>query len=50
MTIAGFVRRFDMELHKTAFEDLEIVSDFGRGITRKGEMEVSAKVTNILKG
>ncbi|KAJ4286522.1 hypothetical protein N0V90_013222 [Kalmusia sp. IMI 367209] len=49
MTIAGFVRQFDMELHKTELEDLKIVSDYGLGITRKGEVEVSAKVTKILK-
>jgi hypothetical protein len=49
MTIAGFVRRFDMELHKTTTEDLEIVRDFGLGLTRKGEVEVSVKVTNMLR-
>ncbi|KAF2114400.1 putative benzoate 4-monooxygenase cytochrome P450 [Lophiotrema nucula] len=48
MTIAAFVRRFDMELHKTTIEDLEIVRDFGLGLTRKGEVEVSVKVTNML--
>lgn len=49
MTIAAFVRRFDMELHKTTIEDLTIVRDFGLGLTRKGEVEVSVKVTNMLK-
>ena len=49
MTIAAFVRRFDMELHKTTVEDLEIVRDYGLGVTRKGDVEVSALVTNILK-
>jgi cytochrome P450 len=49
MTIAGFVRQFDMELHKTTIEDLKIVRDFGLGLTRKGEVEVSVKVTNMLK-
>lgn len=49
MTIAGFARRFDMELHKTTLEDLKIVRDFGLGLTRKGEVQVSVKVTNVLK-
>ena len=49
MAIAAFVRRFDMELHKTTIEDLKIVRDLGLGITRKGEVEVYVKVTNILK-
>jgi hypothetical protein len=49
MTIAGFVRQFDMELYKTELEDLKIVRDYGLGITRKGEVEVSARVTRILK-
>lgn len=49
MTIAYFVRRFDMELHETTVEDLKIVRDFGLGFTRKGEVEVSVKVTNMLE-
>lgn len=49
MTIAGFGRRFDMELHKTTLEDLSIVADYGLGVTRNGEVEVSAKVTKMLK-
>lgn len=49
MTIASFVRRFNMELYKTTIEDLTIVRDFGLGITRNGEVEVSVKMTNILK-
>lgn len=49
MTIAGFARRFDMELHKTTIEDMKIVRDYGLGLTRNGEVEVFAKVTNMLK-
>ncbi|KAJ5564000.1 benzoate 4-monooxygenase cytochrome P450 [Penicillium frequentans] len=49
MTIASFVRRFDMELYKTTIEDLTIVRDFGLGITRNGEVKVSVKMTDMLK-
>lgn len=49
MTIAAFVRRFDLELYKTTIEDLEIVRDYGLGVTRNGDVEVSATVTKILK-
>jgi len=49
MAIAGFVRQFDMELHETELEDLKIVRDYGLGVTRKGEVEVSARVTRILE-
>jgi hypothetical protein len=38
-----------MELYKTTVEDLEVVRDFGLGLTRKGEVEVSARVSNVLK-
>lgn len=49
MTIATFVRRFDMELYKTTVEDLEIVRDYGLGVTRNGDVEVAVTVTKILR-
>ena len=49
MTIASFVRQFDMDLHNTTVGDLEVVRDFGLGLTKKGEVEVFARVSNVLK-
>ncbi|KAJ5726764.1 benzoate 4-monooxygenase cytochrome P450 [Penicillium malachiteum] len=49
LTISSFVRQFDMELYKTTLDDLTIVSDYGLGLTRNGEVEVLVKVSNVLK-
>ena len=46
MTIAGFVCQFDTVPRKTRIDGLKIVRDFGLGLTRNGEVEVSVNVTN----
>ncbi|KAJ5710315.1 benzoate 4-monooxygenase cytochrome P450 [Penicillium malachiteum] len=49
LTIASFARQFDMELHKTTLDDLTIISDYGLGLTRNGEVEVSVQVSHVVK-
>jgi hypothetical protein len=48
MTIAYMVRRFDMMLHDTAFEDIPIMIDYGLGLSKHGELRVFTKVTYML--
>lgn len=48
-TIAYFVRRFDMELFESSLEDLEIICEYGLAWTRNGDVEISVKVTDMLK-
>ncbi|KAB8231208.1 cytochrome P450 [Aspergillus alliaceus] len=47
LTIAYFVRRFDLELIDTTAEDMKIVQDMGLGYTRRGELSVFAKIVRI---
>ncbi|KAL4895287.1 cytochrome P450 [Aspergillus ambiguus] len=49
LTLASFARRFDFELHNTTVEDMRITSDVGIGFTRRGDLQVYAKVTGIVK-
>ncbi|GAB1216557.1 hypothetical protein ATERTT37_005773 [Aspergillus terreus] len=49
LTLASFVRRFDIELHDTTPEDLRFTHDLGIGFTRRGDMQVYAKVTGVVE-
>ena len=49
MTIASFVRRFDMELYETTMDDIRIGRELGIAQPKGGELSVRAKVTNIVK-
>ena len=49
MTIASFVRRFDMELYETTVDNIRIDRELGIGHPKKGEFSVRARVTNIVK-
>jgi hypothetical protein len=49
MTIAYMVRRFDMVLHETTFEDIRIVRDYVLGLSKHGDLRVFTKVTNMLQ-
>ncbi|KNG89675.1 putative benzoate 4-monooxygenase cytochrome P450 [Aspergillus nomiae NRRL 13137] len=47
MTLAYYVRRFDIELVNTTAEDMRIVRDMGVGLTRRGEPSVYARVVRV---
>ena len=49
MTIASFVRRFDMELYETTMDNIRIGRELGIGHPKQGEFSVRAKVTNVVK-
>jgi hypothetical protein len=49
MTIASFVRRFDMELYETTMDNIRIDRELGIGQPKKGEFSVRVKVTNVFK-
>jgi uncharacterized protein YutD len=49
MTIAYMIRRFDMVLHDTTFDDMRIVSDYGLGLSKHGELRMVTKVTDMLR-
>ncbi|KAL8827605.1 MAG: hypothetical protein Q9191_003085 [Dirinaria sp. TL-2023a] len=49
MTIASFVRRFDMELYETTEENIRIYRELGIGQPKDGEFSVRVKVTNVIK-
>ena len=49
MTIASFVRRFDMELYETTMDNIRIDRELGIGHPKGGEFSVRAKVTNVIK-
>ncbi|KAL5354952.1 cytochrome P450 [Aspergillus floccosus] len=49
LTIASFVRRFDIELHDTTPEDMRITHELGIGFTRRGDVQVYAKVTGVVE-
>lgn len=49
MTIASFVRRFDMELYETTMENIRIYRELGIGQPKEGDFSVRAKITNVIK-
>ena len=49
MTIASFVRRFDMELYETTVDNIRIDRELGIGHPKEGEFSVRARVTNVVK-
>lgn len=49
MTIASFVRRFDMELYGTTMDNIRIYRELGIGQPKEGDFSVRAKITNIIK-
>ncbi len=50
ITIAIFVRRFDMEIYKTTLEeDIRSVRELAVGYPKNGDFSVRAKITNVIK-
>ena len=49
MTIASFVRRFDMELYGTTMDNIRIYRELGIGQPKEGDFAVRARITNIIK-
>ncbi|RHZ43927.1 cytochrome P450 [Aspergillus thermomutatus] len=49
MTVAYFVRRFDMELYQTTEENVQVVREMGMGFPKDGYVTVYAKVTNLVQ-
>lgn len=49
MTIACFIRRFDMELDETTMDNIRVDRELGIGYPKEGEFSVRAKVTNVVK-
>ncbi|KAB8221594.1 cytochrome P450 [Aspergillus novoparasiticus] len=47
MTLAYFVRRFDVELIDTTMEDMRIVRDMGVGFTHRGEPSVYGRIVRV---
>ncbi|KAB8269508.1 cytochrome P450 [Aspergillus minisclerotigenes] len=47
MTLAYFVRRFDVELVDTTVEDMRIVRDMGVGFTHRGEPSVYGRIVRV---
>lgn len=47
--IAGLARRFDFELHDTTMEDMKIVGERVFAITRRGQTQVYATVTDLAR-
>ncbi|EIT80498.1 cytochrome protein [Aspergillus oryzae 3.042] len=47
MTLAYFVRRFDVELVDTTVEDMRIVRDMGVGFTHRGEPTVYGRIVRV---
>lgn len=48
LTIATFIRRFDMEI-ETTIENIRTVREFGSGFPQDGNFSVRAKMTNVIK-
>ncbi|KAL9080164.1 MAG: hypothetical protein Q9157_001009 [Trypethelium eluteriae] len=49
MTIASFVRRFDMELYETTFDNIRVDRELGIGQPKEGDFAVRAKVTKVIE-
>lgn len=49
LTLASFVRRFDVELYNTTFEDIRITHDMGIGFTSRGDVTVYGKVSRVME-
>ena len=49
ITIANFVRRFDMDLYETTIENIRSVREYGLGYPKDGSFSVRAKITNVVK-
>ncbi|MCJ1349017.1 hypothetical protein MMC31_007252 [Peltigera leucophlebia] len=49
ITIAAFVRRFDMELYKATIENIRSVRELGLGFPKDGDISVRAKITNVVE-
>ena len=49
ITIAFFVRRFDMELCDTTMDNIRMVRELGIGQPMGGDFSVWAKITNVVK-
>lgn len=49
MTIAAFVRRFDLEIFETTAESIRPGRDLGMAQPKEGKFAVRAKVTNVIK-
>ena len=47
MTLAYFVRRFDVELVDTTLDDMRIVRDMGVGFTHRGEPSVYGRIGKV---
>jgi hypothetical protein len=47
LTVASFVRRFNLELVNTTPEDIRIVRDMVVGLTRNGNMKVYGKLSLV---
>lgn len=49
ITIANFVRRFDMDLYDTTIENIRPVREYGLGHPKDGTFSVRAKVTKVVQ-
>ncbi|GAP88286.1 putative benzoate 4-monooxygenase cytochrome P450 [Rosellinia necatrix] len=48
LTLAGLIRRFDIELYETGPDDIRIDCERIVGVPRKGDFAVRAKIVNII--
>lgn len=47
LTVAAFVRRFNLELIDTTPDDVRIVREFLIGLTRNGNIKVNGRLTLV---
>ena len=49
MTIASFIRRFDMELYETTMDNVRVGRELAFGQPKDCDFSVRVKVTNVIK-
>lgn len=49
LTIAAFVRRFEMEIYETTIENIRTVREIGVGYPKDGSVSVRVKITDVIK-
>lgn len=49
LVLAGFVRRFDMELFETSAKDIAFARDFGTPCPDEGTSHVRVMVTKVIE-
>lgn len=47
LTVAAFVRRFNLELVDTTPDDVRVVREFLIGLTKNGNMKVNGRLTLV---